>query len=640
MKLLRLSIFSFVLAFISMGFGSTAHAADYSNSNMMDDSVFDKVNSMSEAQIQAFLASKGPCLVNLHDVEPSWNGSSWSYTGSVPASRIIYKAAQQWGLNPQVIITTLQKEQSLISGTSCDGWRYNSAMGYGCPDSGGCNPKYAGFTRQVLWGSWQLKFNKERAYGNTAWDGDDDITYVGYMTAGVRKRCGSCAEVSYDGYATIDGQRLFIANGTTASLFTYTPHLNQSFPGIFESWFGSVRGVTYAWTYAGQTTNKSLNGIRGGEVATFTVSALNSGFNTWTNSGPNPVRLGASRPNDRSSAFSNTGWLSPSRPATLNEASVAAGQTGTFTFTAKMPPAGGTFKEYFNLLVEGNMWMNDPGLYFNATVVPDIYSWSLAGQSAYTTSAKTTPTNLGGLSPGQSAWLVIRATNTGNVTWTNSGAHPIRLGTEGPKERVDRYHTPAWLGVSRPANMLEASVAPGATGTFEFPITVPPGEGTFIPRYNLLAEGITWMKDIGLSFYTQVKSGYSWSLVSQYAYSNSTKTTSVNLSNLAPGQTVFIGFTARNTGNATWYQGGPYPVRVGTSHPFERVSGFAAPGWLWNKRPTGLKEISVAPGQVGTFEFDYKAPLTLGTYSEYFNPVAESIIWMNDVGMNFHSTVQ
>ncbi|HEX7260089.1 MAG TPA: hypothetical protein VF272_04130 [Candidatus Saccharimonadia bacterium] len=662
MKLFRLSLFALLLICTSLGLSNTAHAVDYSNSNMMDDQIFDNTGSMSEAQIQSFLASKGPCLPNFQTPNFYFDGTSWHYgdissttppsdsvnyphrwqaafgPATIGASTAIYKASRQWGLNPQVILATLQKESSLVAGTACDGWRYNSAMGYGCPDSGGCNAKYVGFTRQVLWGSWQLKFNKERAYGNTAWDGDDAITYVGYMTEGDRRRCGTCPLVHYDGNATIDGQQIHIENGTTASLFTYTPHLNQSFPGIFESWFGSVRGITYAWSYAGQTTNKSLTSIRAGETATFTVSARNTGFNTWTNSGPNPVRLGASRPNDRSSIFATNTWVSPARPATLKEASVAPGGTGTFTFTVKMPATGGNYREYFNLLVEGKMWLNDPGLYYDITVIPDVYSWSRVGQAVYANSSKAAPVDAGNLSPGQTVWFVLVAKNTGNTAWLNSGTNPVRLGTEGPKDRHSRYVSPGWLGQSRPANLSEATVAVGANGTFEFPVTVPAGGGTFIERFNLVAEGVDWMNDVGLSYFTRVNHGYSWSLISQYAYTNSAKTTPINLANLTPGQNAYVGIVARNTGSSTWYRTGAYPIDLGTSRPLDRISAFTAAGWLGGARPARMVETAVAPGQNATFEFNFNASAA-GTYREYFTPVAEGITWMNDIGLNFYSVV-
>ena len=42
-------------------------------------------------------------------------------------------------INPQVILVFLQKEQSLISGPDDMAYALKHAMGYGCPDSGGCD---------------------------------------------------------------------------------------------------------------------------------------------------------------------------------------------------------------------------------------------------------------------------------------------------------------------------------------------------------------------------------------------------------------------------------------------------------------------------------------------------------------------
>lgn len=248
--------------------GGVAHATDYTQTRLMDDTVFNNVGSLNASQVADFLAARpGPftklaspstCLSGYSSQNFYWDGTKWHYgsdsdwntawgAAQVPASTIIAQAAQNWGINPEVIIATLEKEESLIAGSSCDGWRYNSAMGYGCPDSGGCNPKYAGFTKQVLWGAYQLEFGEQRAYGNVHWDGDETIKYYGYMTQGVRARCGAvggaCSSadtqgVYYDGYASIDGQSTLMENGATASLYTYTPHLGNSTPVYFEQWFG------------------------------------------------------------------------------------------------------------------------------------------------------------------------------------------------------------------------------------------------------------------------------------------------------------------------------------------------------------------------------------------------------------------
>lgn len=428
-KLLTLLLMPVVAGFLvaSVMPAQRAAAADYSNSNLMDDAVFDSVNTMNESQIQSFLASKGPCLANYHDVDPTWNGTSWSYSGSVAASHIIYKAAQQWGLNPEVIIATLQKEESLITGTSCDAWRYNSAMGYGCPDSGGCNPKYAGFTRQVLWGSWQLKFSKERSYGNTAWDGDGDITYVGLMTQGNRARCDTCNTVYFDGYATIDGQSIYLANGTTAALYTYTPHLGQSFPGIFESWFGPVTANIAASLVLSAQTQAPTSAARGQSV-TYTYSLTNNfSFDLSLDAVGVVGRLGS-----LSGANRDLGWQGAT--------TITAGQTKQFTFTTTLKDTGTLYAwpavEYQGRFVQYNPW-------------GEAISVRLPNLSLVTPLTSSKGTN-----------LVAGQTSTLSFAVKNNESVPINLDAAGiPVRYFGTYgYDPTWTAVSSP-------LAPGATQT-------------------------------------------------------------------------------------------------------------------------------------------------------------------------------
>lgn len=218
--------------------------AAFDKNLIIDDMVFDNVSTMNESDIHTFLNSfPNGCLKNYNAPEPlDYN----SYGSNVPASRVIYKASRLWGINPQVILTTLQKEQAIITGgIGCDPQRYNAAMGMGCPDGGACPaPAYAGFHQQVTKGSWQLKFNKERSLGNVAWNGDGSLYYSGPMTEGVHKRSINSTAIPYDGLHTINGETVYMSNGATASLYRYTPHFsgNRSFVTIFESWFGTVFG--------------------------------------------------------------------------------------------------------------------------------------------------------------------------------------------------------------------------------------------------------------------------------------------------------------------------------------------------------------------------------------------------------------
>jgi hypothetical protein len=652
-------------------------ATDYSNSDMMDDQTFTNLGAMTPgiasptsdqiaSQVQAFLSGQSvkmangtvallsggsSCLKSYQDTEPSYNGTSWSYGSDVSASKIIGDAAVQWGINPEVIISTLEKEESLISGTSCDAWRYQSAMGYGCPDSGGCSSTYAGFTRQVLWGSWQLKFNEQRAYGLTSWDGDGDVVYTGYMTQGTFSRCENttnCPATTFNGNATLDGQTIHVANGATASLYSYTPHLNQSFPGIFEEWFGSVMVPTYSWESTGQyaytdatkTVGEATTGMLPGQQVYVGVQALNTGNTTWTNSGPTPVMLGTSSPLDRISAFCDNWGYGCNRPAAMQQASVAPGQVATFEFWMKAPSTPGVYNEHFNLIETGTTWFPDQGLNFYMTVVPAVYNWQPTGQFAYTDSTMTTGAGTTGMHPGNLVYVGFTARNTGNVTWTNSGSNPIDAGTTSPLDRNSAFCDSWGWGCNRPARLLQASVAPGQVGTFEYYMKAPPQTGTYIEHFSLVAEGITWMNDPGLNFYLTVTPAvYSWQPVGQFAYTDSTTTTGAATTGMHPGNVVYVGFQAKNTGNVTWYNNGSNPVDAGTTDPQDRNSAFCD-SWGWGcNRPARLLQASVAPGQVGTFEYYMKAPPQTGTYIEHFSLVAEGATWMDDPGLNFYMTV-
>ncbi len=255
-KLLTLFSFGVVTMALFITTQPTTVQAAFVQNNIMDDAVFDDTSTMSAGQIQDFLNGfPSSCIKNLQTPYPQ---DYFTYGGNVSAATAIRRVADLWGLNPRVILATLEKESSLVTGgAGCDNWRFTSAMGYNCPDSGGrydypaigvygtCVKKEsdAGFIRQVNHGSWQLKFNKERADNNLSWNGDGNLDNYGFMTQGYRSiRLGSPAAY-YSGNYAIDGTAVHMDNGTTASLYTYTPHLsgNRNFVTIFERWFNTTR---------------------------------------------------------------------------------------------------------------------------------------------------------------------------------------------------------------------------------------------------------------------------------------------------------------------------------------------------------------------------------------------------------------
>ncbi len=223
-------------------------AEAYSNSNMIDDMVFDNSASMSTADIQNFLNQfPNSCLKSYSDAYPN---DYFSYGSNVSAATVIRRVSDLWGINPQVMLTKLEQEENLVTGNAgCPLYRYVSAVGFNCPGPTRnavyngtpivtCvqNDANMGFSRQVTKGAWLLKWGKERALGNLSWLVPDDANYYygGPMTQGTFKRSASSPAVYYDGY----WNGVHLDSGATASLYNYTPYLNQAFPSIFEGFFG------------------------------------------------------------------------------------------------------------------------------------------------------------------------------------------------------------------------------------------------------------------------------------------------------------------------------------------------------------------------------------------------------------------
>jgi hypothetical protein len=405
----------------------------------------------------------------------------------------------------------------------------------------------------------------------------------------------------------------------------------------------SIRDTTASkkaanYYYAAEQLNYPTVNLGDNNQLSVTLQFKNVGTITWRNSGLNPINLGTANPSDHASVFQGSGWLSSDRPATLNEASVPPGSVGSFTFTIANPSGyTGDWYEYFRLVAEGN---TDFGDYFGLHIITRDYSYSLSSEAAYTDSTKTATANLGNASPGETAWITVGLKNTGNTTWYNSGPFPVDLGTTHYTDRPSTfYDTSSWLGRNRPARLTEASVAPGQTGTFAATFLTPARGGSYQEYFTPVTEGITWMSDVGLFLPATVNATYDWQFMGQAAYTDTSESTPVDLSNLSSGQRFYFDVTARNTGSSTWYANGPYPLHLGTSNPLDSNSVVHDPSWLYATRPTAVST-TVAPAQTGHFAAYYTAPGQSGTYKAYFRPVAEGVTWLPDIGLYIPVTVR
>lgn len=515
-------------------------SASFTKSKLISDDIFSQDGSMSNSQINSFLNKFSKSCISPNSGFKAKKPTGYSPSGGfkygsyVTAGTVIASAAKAYDINPRVLIVTLEKEQSLVTGrnssTYCnDGnHKYAAAMGYGCPDGGSkysytnislyqrngstktktgptcVNAKEkAGFTQQVIRGAWLLKFGQQKSKGNTSWgivktnwDNSDDIGtyYGGPMTRGNFKRCGSCNTVYYDGYRTIDGQSVLMSTGGTAALYWYTPHFhgNQLFVNLYESWFGSTKSKpTYKWslvskglyTDSGRTT--SLNGatVSPGQKVYLRVKAKNTGNTVWQQSF---FKLGTNKPQGGSSPLQSDDWITSGRVDRMLEDSVEPGETATFESSLLAPDNSGTYTQYFKPVAEGITWLNDVGLKFSLTVQGN------RDFNVFSNSTKTKLLNNDSINmyAGAKLYVTVSVRNNTGSTWP---ANTTKIGTTNPTNRTSTFRDDSWLTGGRPAKFT-TDTAPNASNSVTFTMTAPDTPGSYSEQFGLLIENQEWIE--------------------------------------------------------------------------------------------------------------------------------------------------
>lgn len=315
----RAVVLAAVIALLMVDTTEHAEAANPSQFDpgfIISDEQFYDANSMTAAQIQAFLESKvsrceveksyGPHdpIVCLKDYRmntvtiPADAYCTGTYAGASNelASTIIYKVAQACGINPKVLLVTLQKEQGLVTHTWPSSYRYDKAMGFACPDTAPCDTQYFGFQNQV----WRAarQFQRYKAHPSNYNYRAGMINTIYYYPPNQRPQCGASS--------------VYIKNVATASLYNYTPYQpnqaalsnlygtgnecssygNRNFWRDYSDWFGNPArpicatnprtGIDEYWTSTGGASGPfgalaaqgyvSISG--GGMIGHFTKGAI------------------------------------------------------------------------------------------------------------------------------------------------------------------------------------------------------------------------------------------------------------------------------------------------------------------------------------------------------------------------------
>ncbi len=302
-KLLRYSSIAASLVFVAVFFGlailntpgsdATVKATDFKAGRIIDDEVFYNKNTMTVAEIQAFLDKYTPTCdvwgtktlgaaryhawgtapasmkradyakwrrevggdsryhdppyvcVNLYYENPTTHETNFDTNfekkeDMLSAAEIIYQAAQKYNINPQVLLVMLKKESYAWGDDWPIKWGYNTIMGYGCPDTAPCDEKYYGFYNQMMMAAWQMNYYKDHIYS------------YGYFPYAYNN-------IYYSPTLSCGTKRVYLENIATTSLYIYTPYTpndaalknypgtatcgsygNRNFFMYFNEWFGTT----------------------------------------------------------------------------------------------------------------------------------------------------------------------------------------------------------------------------------------------------------------------------------------------------------------------------------------------------------------------------------------------------------------
>lgn len=170
---------------------------------LSDESFSTNIIFPNQRSIQEYLEKVNSPLKNYYT--EGAKASHWIYTASRGITSSAYNVKPN--INPAVILTYLEKEQSLLTKSNYDvdndpENRIKTAMGFGCPDNFSCAEKFKGFLNQVNYAAYQLQFNYN----------------ISTKNPNEKFRIGNSIK-------TLDNYDVTLTNAATAAVYRYTPHV-------------------------------------------------------------------------------------------------------------------------------------------------------------------------------------------------------------------------------------------------------------------------------------------------------------------------------------------------------------------------------------------------------------------------------
>ena len=293
--------------------------------------------------------------------------------------------------------------------------------------------------------------------------------------------------------------------------------------------------------------------------------------------------------------------------------------------------ANTTYHVRFDINVSGVMATNQWDFSTGSTVSSGGGSTAAMPTDSGLHSAWVSQTSVPALQPAGTSSVTLSFRNSGSKTWTKGVAgSQIALGIPGDSTAYAAMGMNAgWPSANRVAIQNEAVVAPGNIASFTFTVRAPLSLGTVNMSVRPVIDGVAWLEDQGVYVPVTTFANYHSDWATQSAYPT-----------LQAGQvsgTLSIQF--RNTGTSTWNRGTlGQEARLGINGVNEMWAALAV-AWPFTTRPAVQAESSVAPGQLGTFTFQIRAPSAPGVYYINLRPVIDGVTWMEDQGVFLVVTV-
>ena len=218
--------------------------ANFDPGFIISDYVMGDYTSMTEAEIQAFLTKKNSCSNTNREyydylsknTKYKWHWKDDHFVclseelfgeGEIigegeTAAHIIWQAAQDFQINPKVLIVLLEKETSLVTDKIPNDGDYRKATGYGCPDTAACSEKYYGFKNQIRNAAYLFHIVLTGGWTNFPLG-------VNYIQYNPNRDCG--------------GSEVNIRSLATSALYRYTPY--QPNQGAIAAGYGTTTCGAY-----------------------------------------------------------------------------------------------------------------------------------------------------------------------------------------------------------------------------------------------------------------------------------------------------------------------------------------------------------------------------------------------------------